>query len=110
MIWFVFFGIVLGLEEGLHIGITLLVSKFPKKAAYIVEVIVNIFIMILAVLYAWFGYGMVQTLINTGATRPVTGLPDAIFFLPVVLTGILMIFVTIGKLAEQFVNRKEMQE
>ena len=108
MIWFVFLGIVLGLEEGLHIGITLLVSRLPKKAAYIVEIIVNVLILVLATLFILFGAEHVATLLRTGAVMPVTGLPNAIFYLPIALTGALMVLVTLGKIAEQIIQRKEL--
>ena len=108
MIWFVFLGIVLGLEENLHIGITMLVSKLPKKAIYFVEIFVNLLIMVLSVLLIRFGSTHFAFLFSTGAVMPVTGLPNAIYYLPVPLTGVLMVLVLLGKIAEQIINRKEL--
>ena len=106
LIWFVFFGIVLGLEENLHIGITMFVDKLPSKVIFVVEVFVNILIAVLAVLFVRFGYSHVTLLFSTGAVQPITGIPNGIFYIPVPLSGIMMGFVVAGKMAGQFVNRK----
>ena len=110
MVWFVFLGIVLGLEEDLHIGITMVVSKLPPKAIYIVEVVVNLLIMVLAVMFVRFGYAHTAFLLRTGAVMPVTGMPNAIYYSVIPITGVLMILVLLGKIAGQLINRKELME
>jgi len=107
MVWFVFFGIVLGLEENLHIGITMFVDKLPKKAIFVVEVLVSVLIAVLSILLIRFGYSHVVLLFQTGAVQPVTGLPNGIFYIPVPLAGLLMGFVIVGKIAGQFINRED---
>lgn len=107
MVWFVYFGIVLGLEENLHIGITMFVAKLPKKAIFVVEVFVNILIAVLAALLIRFGYAHVLLLFQTGAVQPVTGLPNGIFYMPVPIAGVLMGLVIVGKIAGQFIKREE---
>jgi len=107
MIWFVFLGIVLGLEENLHIGITMFVDKLPKKAIFVVEIFVNLFILIAAVVFLYYGSAHVGTLMRTGAVQPITSIPNAVFYAPVPLSGALMILVVLGKLAGQIIKRKE---
>jgi len=108
MVWFVFLGIVLGLEENLHIGITMFVNMLPKQVIFFVEILVNLLIMGLAGLYIRFGFTHFAFLLRTGAVMPVTNLPNAVYYLPVSLTGTLMILVLLGKLAEQIIKRKEL--
>ena len=107
MIWFVFLGIVLGLEENLHIGITMFVDKLPKKAIFVVEIIVNLFILVAALIFLYYGSLHVGTLLRTGAVQPITNIPNAVFYAPVPLSGALMILVVLGKLAGQIIKRKE---
>jgi len=107
MIWFVFLGIVLGLAENLHIGITMFVDKLPKKAIYIVEIIVNLLILVTAIIFFYFGFAHVSTLIRTGAVQPITNIPNAVFYMPVSISGALMILVVLGKIAGQIIKRKE---
>ncbi|MCL2674268.1 MAG: TRAP transporter small permease [Defluviitaleaceae bacterium] len=108
MVWFVFLGIVLGLEEDLHIGITMFVNMLPKQLMFPIEIFVNLLIGGLAVLYIRFGFNHFAFLWRTGAVMPVTGLPNAIYYLPVSLTGAMMILVLLGKIAEQIIKRKEL--
>jgi len=108
MVWFVFLGIVLGLEEGLHIGITMFVSKLPKRAVFVIEIFVDALILILAILFIYFGYAHTTFLWRTGAEMPVTGLPNATYYAGVPLTGVLMCLVILGKIAGQLIGKKEL--
>ena len=108
MVWFVFLGIVLGLEEDLHIGISMFVNLLPKQFMFFIEIFVNLLIGVLAVLYIRFGFNHFSFLWRTGAVMPVTGLPNAVYYLPVSLTGGMMILVLLGKIVEQIIKRKEL--
>ena len=105
MCWFVYLGIAIGLKEDLHIGITMLVSRLPRKVAFVLEVIVNLIILMLSVLLFNFGHSLANFV--RANTLPATGTSVSIFYFPVAISGILMLLVVLFKIAEQFANRKE---
>ncbi|MDR2183339.1 MAG: TRAP transporter small permease [Clostridiales bacterium] len=110
MVWFVFLGIVLGIEEDLHIGITMFVSKLPPKARFVAEVFVNALILLLAILLIVFGSILASRMFGFGTALPATGLPVAIRDVIVPIAGALMALVILGKIAEQIINRNEVPE
>jgi len=102
--WFVYLGIVVGVNEGLHISIEMLVARFPKKIAFWVEIFVNVLIGVAAFLLAWHGMLIMQRL--SGNRLPATGISVALVNLPLVIAGILIILSLIAKVSEQFVQRR----
>jgi len=110
MVWFVFLGIVLGLEENLHIGITMFVDRLPKKVQFGIEVFVNLLILVLAILLLVYGYTLASRIFGFGTSLPATGIPAATHYAVVPITGGLMILVTLGKIAGQLINRKELSK
>jgi len=103
MIWFVFLGIVLGLEEDLHIGITMLVSKLPPKLRYGLEVFVHGLILVLAVLFVYYGYNLTSRILSFGTVLTATRWPAAIHYFAVPVAGAMMALVTLGKIAGAFI-------
>ena len=108
MVWFVFLGIVLGLEENLHIGITMFVAKLPQKVQFVIEVIVNLLILVLSVVLVIFGYSLASRMWGFGTALPATGIPAAVHYAVIPIAGVLMALVILGKIAEQILNRKEL--
>ena len=108
MIQFVFLGIVLGLEENIHIGIALLVKRLPKKGVFVVEIIINVLLFVLSALFIRFGYIHASRILAFGTRLTATQLPAAIHYAVVPIAGILMCLVVVGKLAGIFINRREM--
>ena len=109
MIWFVFLGIVLGLHENLHIGIAMFVNKLPKKAQFVIEIIVNLLIMLHATILLVYGYTYTANILAFGNRLTATGLPAGIHYVVTPIAGALMILVLLGKIAEQLLNRKELE-
>ena len=107
MVWFVFLGIVLGLEEDLHIGITMFVAKLPLKVQFVIEVFVNILILALSAFFVVFGYSLTTRMLGFGTALPATGIPAATHYAVIPIAGVLMGLVILGKIAQQFINRKE---
>ena len=106
MAWFVYFGVVIGFKENLHIGVTMVVSRLPKKAIYVVEIINILLILGLSVLLLYFGYTLAWFVrLNV---LPATGVSAGIYYIIIAISGVFMILVALGKLAEQIVKRKEL--
>ena len=78
--WFVYLGLVVGVNEGLHISIEMLVARLPKKIAFWIEVFVNVLIGITAFVLAWHGVQIMQIL--SGNRLPATGISVAFVNLP----------------------------
>ena len=110
MIWFVFLGIVLGLEEDLHIGITMFVSKLPQKVQFFIEILVNLLIMGLSLLLIVYGYNLTNRMLGFGTRLAATGMPAATHYAVIPIAGALMVVVLIGKIAGLFLSKKEMQK
>jgi len=108
MIWFVFLGIVLGFEENLHIGIAMFVSKLPKKAQLVIEVLINVLILVFALILLVYGYALASRMLGFGTALTATGLPVAIHYSVVPIAGALMILVALGKIAGEIINREEL--
>jgi len=107
MIWFVFLGIVLGLNENLHIGIAMFVKKLPQKAQYVIEILVNLLIMLHATVLLIFGYMYTANIYAFGNRLTATGLPAAIHYVVTPIAGALMILVLLGKIAEQLMKKED---
>ena len=110
MIWFVFLGIVLGLEEDLHIGIAMFVSKLPLKVQFILEVFVNILILVLAGIFVIYGHNLASRMLSFGTQLPATGIPAATHYMVVPIAGAMMILVALGKIAGLIIKGKEQPE
>ena len=108
MVWFVYLGIVLGLEENLHIGITMFVAKLPKKVQFVLEIFVNLLIMTFAIILVVYGYSLASQMFSFGTAMPATGLPAAIHYTVVPISGALMGLVLVGKIAGLIIDRKEL--
>ena len=108
MIQFVFLGVVLGMEEDIHIGIALLVKRLPKKGMFVVEIIINALLLVLSALFIRFGYVHASRMWGFGTRLTATQLPAAIHYAVVPIAGILMCLVVVGKLAGIIINRREM--
>ena len=107
MIWFVFLGIVLGLQENLHIGIAMFVKKLPKKVQFVIEIIVNLLIMLHATILLVYGYQYTSAILAFGNRLTATGLPAGIHYIVTPICGALMILVLLGKIAEQLLVKEE---
>ena len=107
MVWFVFLGIALGLQENLHIGITMFVSKLPKKVQFVLEIFVNLLILIFAVILLVYGYSLASQMFGFGTAMPATGLPAAIHYTVVPISGAMMGLITVGKIAGLIIDGKE---
>lgn len=104
MIWFVFLGIILGLEEDLHIGITMLVSKLPPKWQHVLRVFVHGLILLLAFLFVYYGYNLTSRIMDFGTVLTATRWPAAIHYFAVPVAGVMMAFVALGKIAGAFIK------
>ena len=106
MAWFVYFGVVIGFKENLHIGVTFIVEKFPKKMIFAIEILNNFLILGLSALFLHFGFSLAWFV---RANRlPATGASASLFYYIIALAGVLMILVVLGKFAEQVIKRKEL--
>jgi TRAP-type C4-dicarboxylate transport system permease small subunit len=96
MSWFIFLGAAVGVRENFHMGFDVLLYALPKGAKKYLRAISD-----LAVLGFAFGmvyYGGELALRGWGVRIPVLGVPQTFTYLPVVISGALMILFSIERL------------
>jgi len=103
--WFVYLGVAIGLKEDLHIGITMLVSRLPKKIMFAVELVVSALILFLSGLFFHYGYSLANFV--RANSLPATGTSVSVFYFAIATAGVLMILIGLLRIAKQIVNRKE---
>lgn len=105
MAWFAYLGIAIGLQENLHIGIEMLVNKFPRRVRQVIEVVNNLVILVLAVLLLHFGHSLAWFVRHN--SLPATGWSTSWYYWPLAFAGGLMLLIVLGKLAAQLIEQKE---
>lgn len=96
LIWFGYLGIIIGLRDGKHISISLMVNKFPEKAKKIVDILGRLLI-------AWFGLlmfkqGLQVVKLDAINNMPSTGIPASYVSFVLVITGLLILIETVLKI------------
>lgn len=96
MSWFIFLGAAVGVRENFHMGFDVLLYALPKQAKGYLRSISDIAI-------AGFAFGMVyyggELALRGWTVRiPVLGLPQTMTYLPVVISGVLMILFSLERL------------
>ncbi len=93
VIWFTFFAMALGVKEQLHININILPKSLPSKfhlSLYLFKQVTQLIISVLMVYY-----GILLTINGAKSFLPVTGLSNAITYLPVPISGFFIIIFSV---------------
>ncbi len=93
LIWMTFIGIVVGVKRGSHITIDFLLKKFPQSLQVIMGVTIKIIFMGFCVLMIINGSQL--TKLKMGIPTPALEWSWGLFYLPLVVSGILVIFWTL---------------
>lgn len=104
LVWITFCGIGVGFREKLHIGVGFLVALFPKKTRYFFDLISQILLIIVSILFIVYGYKF--TLLMNNSTMPGTGFPQSILYAAVPVSGILMLIYGIELLVKKEMHKE----
>ncbi len=88
LVWLTFVGMSMGIKKGAHMRLDLVdnvLSSHPKAA---LETLNRIFMLVFAAVLVLAGWRMVAA--NEGVTLVASGLPAALFYIPLVLGGVSM--------------------
>lgn len=87
MMWYGFLSIGIGFRYRLHLRISLLVEKFPKRLQYGLEIFTNLLVIAFGILLIVEGYKF--TVLTWSSTLPVTKLPTGVQYVIIPITGVL---------------------
>ena len=85
-----------GLRENFHLGITVFVEMLPQKFARLVDYLSAFMLMAVGGFMAWYSFGLVAG--TWGRMIPLLGIPQGIRYLPLVLSGALIVIFMIERL------------
>lgn len=81
MVWMVFLGLGLALEQGKHVAMTSLLATFSRRARRIVRRAIDLVGLLFSLVIVWFGWDITRLVLGTGQVSPTLGLTTAILYL-----------------------------
>ncbi len=98
-IWFGFLGAAVLVRTGGHMALEFAVSRLPEKVQDVIEVIVGLLIGAFALYMVIWGAMLVGRF--WGQPLPGTGIPVGLSYLPIPLSGVLMVLALLSPLIRQ---------
>jgi TRAP-type C4-dicarboxylate transport system permease small subunit len=93
-VWLIFIGSVLAVRSHTHMGVTMLVERFGRRARRASHLFCQV--LILAVVCMWIKGSWEQTVIGMGTLLPVTGLTAGVFNLACLYAAVAMALLTLA--------------
>ncbi|WP_372423659.1 TRAP transporter small permease [Salinarimonas chemoclinalis] len=81
MVWMVFLGLGLALEQGKHVAMTSLLATFSRRARRMVRRLIDLVGLAFSLAIVWFGWDITRLVLGTGQVSPTLGLTTAILYL-----------------------------
>jgi len=91
LVWLTFWGAVLALDRGRHIGFETLVERFPIPVQKLTTTIVYLLIIIVQAVVVYYGWMLTTQL--TGETTITLPIPIGVIYLVLPVTGALMLLI-----------------
>lgn len=107
MVMFGFVSIAIGVQKGLHLNISLFYDRFPKPVRKICDKIVEAVMLGVGVVMVVYGIRLIGSTMH--APMPATGLPAAMLYCIVPLTGVLIAYYSFSDLIGHL-HRAEQKE
>lgn len=82
-VWLVFIGTGVAHRWGQHVRIGLLLEKFPRRAGYAGEFVVELIVLAIFGIIAWFGWEITEANFERYQTSPAMGIPIAWVYLAI---------------------------
>jgi TRAP-type C4-dicarboxylate transport system permease small subunit len=101
MIWMGFFGAVMALRRGQHIGIVFLIQKIPRSLQNISSLFVKALILYFLTYMLREGIGLMKIVARTEQVSPMGDIPLHLVYAIIPLTGALMIFQVVLLIVQQ---------
>ncbi|MGP9818890.1 TRAP transporter small permease [Salinarimonas sp. NSM] len=81
MVWMVFLGLGLALEQGKHVAMTSLLATFSQRTRRMVRRAIDLVGLLFSLAIVWFGWDITRLVLGTGQVSPTLGLTTAILYL-----------------------------
>ena len=98
------FGASAGVRDAGHIGLDSLVKVLPAKVQFWCKLVVQLFIIVFAMALLVGGYLMAHS--TYASTIPTLGMSEAVRYIPVLMSGVLIILFSIEHVLAQFAGTK----
>jgi TRAP-type transport system small permease protein len=98
MIWLAVMGWLLASRHRTHIRIRFFAALLPAAGGRIVEIAVQLAVAVFGALIVWYGRDLVARNVDIQATT--VPLPMAVFYMPIVLAGVVTLLQALGELWE----------
>ncbi len=106
LVWSVFLGVSVGISRGSHTGLDIISRRLPPLLKNILDLIIRLLISSVAFVMIWKGWALiVRTAGRTSTT--VLGFEQNIFYWPLVISGILILFNVAWLFWEDYIARPE---
>ncbi|WP_025773031.1 TRAP transporter small permease [Neomoorella thermoacetica] len=105
MVWLGFLSVAIGVQDDLHIKITLLTSLFPKR----VQCFLGYFNRVLTIFFGWFmlqqGFKFSQSM--GGSLIPSLNIPSSVLYMAAPVTGALIVIYLLAEFINAWVPGQE---
>ncbi len=95
-VWVSFIGAAIGIKEGIHIGVDVLVNLLPETARNATKIITNSIIIVFS--FILIKYGLAMLPITSKQPSPALGIPMNYIYLALPVGGVLMIYYTVSEI------------
>ena len=111
LIWLTMLGVPYAYGKNQHIAIEFITNTYSEKAKIINQIAIEVIVLFISLFVMIIG-GFMVTVNAAGQTSPALGMPMQIYYLGVLVCGILMILYTIPRLIGQIneLNRGKKEE
>ncbi len=98
LVWVTFWGAVLALDRGRHIGFETVVERFPILAQKVTMTVVYLLLIGLQVILVYYGWMLTTQL--TGETAITLPVPIGVIYLVIPTTGVMMLLVCVIRIVQ----------
>lgn len=102
--WFILLGAAVGTREGYHLSFDVLLMVLPLRVVRVLHSVSDVVVAGFGGGMAWFGFELLTR--TWTATIPTLGLPGGVAFIPLTLSGILIVIFSAERLARRAAGLK----
>ncbi len=102
--WFILLGAAVGTREGYHLSFDVLLMVLPQRIVRILHSVSDLVVAGFGAGMAWFGFELLTR--TWTASMPTLGLPGGVAFIPLTLSGVLIVIFSAERLARRAAGLK----
>jgi TRAP-type C4-dicarboxylate transport system permease small subunit len=102
--WFILLGAAVGTREGYHLSFDVLLMVLPQRIVQVLHSVSDLVVAGFGAGMAWFGFELLTR--TWTASMPTLGLPGGVAFIPLTLSGVLIVIFSAERLARRAAGLK----